>query len=291
MRPVHLRRLSNLAGSAGPRAPRPPRTAPFTGRVTIIVAAHNEETTIGRRLDELKGQLRTAQVAGDLLVVSDGSTDGTAVIARSYTKEGVHVLELPERVGKAAALTEACAQANGDVLVFADTRQVWAPDALALLLENFADPAVGAVSGELMVQSAAGVMEGVSLYWLFEKWLRKCESRIHSTVGVTGAISAVRRELFRPIPPGTLLDDVYWPIQVALQGKRVVFDGRALAFDRLPERACDEFRRKVRTLSGNFQLLLRIRKRWCRASVRFGFSFFRINCCAWRCRGRWLVCW
>jgi cellulose synthase/poly-beta-1,6-N-acetylglucosamine synthase-like glycosyltransferase len=98
----------------------------------------------------------------------------------------------------------------------------------------------------------------VGLYWSFEKWLRRQESRTGCQVGVTGAISAVRRELFRPIPPGTLLDDVYWPLQVALQGKRVIHDQRALAYDRLPECTHDEFRRKVRTLAGNFQLLTRL---------------------------------
>jgi cellulose synthase/poly-beta-1,6-N-acetylglucosamine synthase-like glycosyltransferase len=234
---------------------RPTRTGPFAGRVTVIVAAHNEEKAIGRRLVEMTEQLRAGNLDGDVIVVSDGSTDGTAVVARSYTKDRVHVLELPERIGKAAALSLACARATGDVIVFADTRQVWSPDALPLLLENFADPAVGAVSGELMIHTDPGVMEGVSLYWRYEKWLRKREADLHSSVGVTGAICAVRRALFKPIPPGTVLDDVYWPLQVALQGRRVVFDSRAVAHDRLPERTRDEFRRKVRTLSGNFQLL------------------------------------
>ena len=127
--------------------------------------------------------------------------------------------------------------------------------ALARLVENFADPAIGAVSGDLVLESAPGVLAGVGLYWRFEKWLRKQESRLGSQVGVTGAISAVRRPLFQPIPPGTLLDDVYWPMRVVLQGYRVVHDERAKAFDRLPEMPRDEFRRKVRTLAGNFQLL------------------------------------
>ncbi len=127
--------------------------------------------------------------------------------------------------------------------------------ALARLLENFADPHIGAVSGDLHVETAPGVMAGVGLYWRFEKWLRQKESGFHSQVGVTGAISAVRRPLFRPVPPGTLLDDVYWPLQIAMQGYRVVHESRARAFDRLPENPRDEFRRKVRTLAGNFQLI------------------------------------
>src|SRR5215470_5324190 len=105
-----------------------------------------------------------------------------------------------------------------------------------------------------MLESALVVMAGGGLYWRFAKWLRQKESLIHSQVGVSGAIAAVRRELFRPIPHGTLLDDVYWPLQVAMQGYRVVHDDRARAFDRLPENPRDEFRRKVRTLAGNFQL-------------------------------------
>jgi len=170
----------------------------------------------------------------------------------------VRVLELPARSGKAVALSAGCAAAAHDLLVFADVRQRWDPAALRMLVENFADPSIGAVSGELVLESAPGVISGVGLYWRYEKWLRKKESQIHSTVGVTGAIAAVRRGLFRAIPAGTLLDDVYWPLQVAMQGFRVVHDQRAVAYDRLPERARDEFRRKVRTLTGNFQLLTRL---------------------------------
>ena len=96
-------------------------------------------------------------------------------------------------------------------------------------------PSVGAVSGDLVVESPAGVMAGVGLYWRFEKWLRRTESRFDSMVSVTGSICAVRRELFRPIPNGTILDDVYWPLLVAMGGHRVVHDERAHAFDRLPE--------------------------------------------------------
>ncbi|MFO0930940.1 MAG: hypothetical protein U0736_28580, partial [Gemmataceae bacterium] len=90
------------------------------------------------------------------------------------------------------------------------------------------------------------------------KWLRRQESALWAQVGVTGAIAACRRALFRPIPAGTLLDDVYWPLRVAMAGRRVVHDCRAKAFDRLPDRPRDEFRRKVRTLAGNFQLVARL---------------------------------
>jgi cellulose synthase/poly-beta-1,6-N-acetylglucosamine synthase-like glycosyltransferase len=234
------------------------REGPFTGSVSIILAVYNEERLIEGRLEELTGLLSASGRAGEILVVCDGCTDATAALARNFSKGPVRVLELPDNVGKATALTQGCAAAAHDIIVFADARQSWAPDALEMLLRGFADPEVGAVSGELIVASSPGVLEGVGLYWRYEKWLRQKESRVHSTVGVTGAISAVRRPLFRPIPPRTLLDDVYWPLAVVLQGRRVVHEQEARAYDRLPERPGDEFRRKVRTLSGNFQLLARL---------------------------------
>jgi cellulose synthase/poly-beta-1,6-N-acetylglucosamine synthase-like glycosyltransferase len=239
--------------------PRPVRRGPGHPRsVSIVVAVRNEELAIDRRLHELTAQLKAAGVRGEVVVVSDGSTDGTAAVARGHTKGPVRVLELAQWVGKASALSAGCAAATGDILVFADARQSWAPDALRRLLENFADPEVGAVSGNLVVEAGPGVMTGVSRYWSFEKWLRRTESAAGSMVGATGAICAVRRELFCPVPPGTVLDDVYWPLCVAMQGRRVVLDPRAVAYDRLPERARDELRRKVRTLSGNLQLLARL---------------------------------
>jgi poly-beta-1,6-N-acetyl-D-glucosamine synthase len=125
-------------------------------------------------------------------------------------------------------------------------------------LENFVDPCVGGVSGDLLLLDATGALTGVALYWSYEKMLRRLEGRINSVVGVTGAISAVRRRLFQTLPQGTILDDVYWPLQVVLQGYRVIHDRRAVAYDHLPPKTRDEFRRKVRTLSGNFQLMTRL---------------------------------
>jgi poly-beta-1,6-N-acetyl-D-glucosamine synthase len=233
-------------------------TGPAPRSASVVVAAHNEEENITRRLDEMTALLTTAELDGEVIVVTDGSTDATAAAARAHPSPMVRVLELPARVGKAAALSEGCAAAVHEILVFADVRQSWAVDALPRMLSTFADPTVGAVSGDLVVQRSAGVLGGVGLYWRFEKWLRRQESRLWSGVGATGAISAVRRNLFRPIPRGTILDDVYWPMQVVLQGYRVVHDDQAHAFDRLPDRTRDEFRRKVRTLSGCLQLAARL---------------------------------
>jgi cellulose synthase/poly-beta-1,6-N-acetylglucosamine synthase-like glycosyltransferase len=234
---------------------RPTCLRRFTGSISIVIAAHNEEASLGRRLRELTDLIRMSGHEGEVILVSDGSTDRTAAIGQQHAQGGVRVLEMPTNRGKAAALTAGCAAARNELIIFADARQVWEPDSMVLLLENFADPQVGAVSGDLVLARAPGVLAGVGLYWRYEKWIRRNESAVYSTVGVTGAISAVRRALFRPIPKGTVLDDVYWPLQVALQGFRVVHDSRARAHDLLPDRVRGEFNRKLRTLSGNYQLL------------------------------------
>lgn len=221
---------------------------------SLVIAVHDEASRIVARLHELASLARGCG-GGEIIVVTDGCGDATAELARAVADPLVRVVELAENCGKSQALSRGCAVARGDILVFADARQRWAEDALAMLLSNFSQPQLGAVSGELVLESASGALAGVGLYWRYEKWLRRAESRLHSTVGVSGSIAAVRRELFQPIPRGILLDDVYWPLRVVMQGYRVIHDERARAYDCLPERARDEFRRKVRTLSGNYQLV------------------------------------
>lgn len=248
-----------MVGLAARARGRTNRRDPAADRsVTIILAVYNEEASIARRLAEFSRSLESSGPRGEIVVVSDGSTDGTVERARAFGGERVRIVELPVHLGKAEALNAGFRAARHEILVFADARQTWAEDTLRYLLENFADPAIGAVGGDIIMQSAPGVLAGVGLYWRYEKWLRRQESRLDSTVGVSGSISAVRRVLFRPIPRGTILDDVYWPLRVVMEGFRVVHDERAVAFDRLPDRPRDEFRRKIRTQSGIYQLVARL---------------------------------
>ncbi|MGL4514612.1 MAG: glycosyltransferase family 2 protein [Lacipirellulaceae bacterium] len=242
-------------------------TDPRPESASVLLCVRNERARIAERMRDLAALLEReatlhAGFRGELIVVADGSTDDTATIAQRVVDEflgrvAVRVLERDENRGKATSLNEGAAAATGEVLVMADVRQRWDTDAITQLLDPFRDPLVGAVSGELVLEDRPGVLAGVGLYWKFEKWLRAQESSVWAQVGVSGAISAVRRALFRPLPDGLILDDVGWPLQVVRQGKRVVFAGSARAFDRLPERASGEFRRKLRTLAGNFQLVAR----------------------------------
>lgn len=224
--------------------------------VSFVVAARNEGARIGTRVAELLRQLDLAKVEGEVVLVLDGLNQ--SLVQSIPADPRVRVLELTENCGKAAAVSEGAKIARYEILSLADVRQPWQDDALARLLQNFRNPRVGAVSGDLVLQTGDGITAGVGLYWRYEKWLRRNEGVFDSVVGVTGAICAVRRVLFDGVPAGTILDDVYWPLRVVQQGYRVVHDSNARAFDRLPEKAGDEFRRKVRTLSGNFQLVQRL---------------------------------
>lgn len=235
--------------------PRPVCPGPIQPAVSIVIAARNEAASLPAKLENLR-QLAYPKDRLQIVIASDGSTDETADILRAYVPQITPVL-LCEARGKAAALNEAVQQATGELLVFLDARQLVDADAVSELVSRFADPAVGAVSGELHLETAAGVPspEGLGLYWTIEKIVRKLESATGSVVGVTGAIYAVRRELFTPMPPGLLLDDVFVPMGVARAGKRVLFHSGAIARDRLFADKGREFGRKVRTLTGNYQLL------------------------------------
>lgn len=223
--------------------------------ISVVLAVRNEQENVARRLVELTHMLAASGAEGEIIVISDGSTDRTAAIVDQFVQRNVRGICWRDHRGKAAALNCGVALARSEIVAFADARQRWSTGAIEQLLVAFCDPSVGAASGELVLESDSGVLAGVGLYWRLEKWLRSRESVVHSQVGVTGAICAVRRELFRPIPTGAILDDLYWPMQVAMSGRRVVYQPSAKAFDRLPDRTADELHRKLRTLVGNFQLI------------------------------------
>jgi poly-beta-1,6-N-acetyl-D-glucosamine synthase len=227
----------------------------FTPSVSIIIAARNEEANLPAKLENLR-QMNYPQDRLQIVIASDGSTDGTADILRAEIPWVLPVI-LAESNGKAAALNAAVRQATGDVMVFLDARQFVEPNAVSEMVSCLADPSVGAVSGELLLEAAAGAgnSDALGIYWKIEKVVRKLESASGSVVGVTGAIYAIRRELYVEIPQGTILDDVFVPMHVARAGKRVVFQSSAIARDRIFSKKGKEFSRKVRTLTGNYQLL------------------------------------
>jgi biofilm PGA synthesis N-glycosyltransferase PgaC len=223
-------------------------------RVSVVVPCHNEEATILARIDNLL-ETRYPESQLEIIVVSDGSTDRTVERVRAHSSSRVRALAYGERRGKAAALNLGVSNASGEIILFADARQSFAPDAIEELVANFADRRVGAVSGAyLLSDPASAVAQGVGFYWKYEEWIRRNEGRFDSIIGAAGAIYAIRRDLWRPLPPSTILDDVYTPMQIALRGLRVVFEEKALAYDAATDSTAREFSRKARTLTGNYQL-------------------------------------
>jgi poly-beta-1,6-N-acetyl-D-glucosamine synthase len=236
---------------------RPVAAAPNIAFISVVMVVRNEAAILERKLSNLL----SLDYPGDrveIIVVSDGSEDDTnQILTRHATDPRVHIILNPSARGKAASLNETIARARGELVMFTDVRQHIEPAAMKVLAKNFADSAIGCVSGELILGDprVGETAKGMGLYWRMEKHIRELESATGSVVGATGAIYAVRRKLLVPLPPETILDDVFIPMNVVRQGARVVFEPLARAWDDADLGREREFARKVRTLSGNYQLL------------------------------------
>jgi cellulose synthase/poly-beta-1,6-N-acetylglucosamine synthase-like glycosyltransferase len=173
----------------------------------------------------------------------------------AFASSGVRLLKVP-RGGKPAALNASIREAKGEILFLTDVRQTLDPGSLQRLVDCFADPSVGAVSGELIIRSGVSQDQAdIGLYWRYESWIRDRLSALDSMFGATGPFYAIRRELAVVIPPETLLDDVYLPLAAFFRGYRLIVETRARAYD-YPTSLETEFGRKVRTLAGNYQILV-----------------------------------
>ncbi len=258
--------------------PRPIRSLPQIKKLTVLIAVHNEERRLAEKIENcLSLDYPPEQL--DIIIASDGSTDRTEEVAARCAAQfpgRITLIALPEQGGKARALNVAAASASGELLLLADVRQRFDTQVARALVRNFADPEVGAVSGELFLleEGVSEKTEGVGLYWRYEKAIRQAESLSGSTVGYTGAISAIRRELFLPLPQDTLVDDLVTPLQVVAQGYRVVFEPEAQAFDHVSPTPRHEFTRKVRTLAGVTQTLLRLSQLAGPLSFRLRWQFW-----------------
>ena len=237
-------------------APRPVRQHATEPLVSVVMAVRDEAEALQRKIANLRSLDYPASRL-QIVVVSDGFHPATADVLRRHA--GLVTAVFIPRGGKAQALNAGVDAAIHEILVFADVRQRFDRRALHGLVAPLADPTVGGVSGELMLDaelgsSGADIGEGIGGYWRYEKWLRRHESLIGSTMGATGAIYALRRSLWKPLPADTILDDVLAPMRAVLAASRVVFASDARAFDPAASSGV-ELRRKIRTLAGNYQIL------------------------------------
>jgi cellulose synthase/poly-beta-1,6-N-acetylglucosamine synthase-like glycosyltransferase len=231
---------------------RPVRKEDGTPRTSVIVAAHNEEEVIGRRLENLLALDYPAERL-EIVVASDASSDRTEEIAAGFAPR-VRVVRAP-RGGKVAAQNLAVREADTEVVAFTDANATWAPDALRKLVRNFADPDVAYVFGRLnLFDAAGGNREG--LYWRYETWLRAQESLLHSTTGGYGSIYALRRSDYVEVDP-RFGHDLALPYVLVQRGRRAVYEPDAHAFETPTPTNEAEYRRKVRMFEHCWLITLR----------------------------------
>jgi cellulose synthase/poly-beta-1,6-N-acetylglucosamine synthase-like glycosyltransferase len=229
--------------------PRPYQSADIAPSVSMIIAAYNEAENIETKLQNILS-LDYPHDRLEVVIASDGSTDGTDAIVSRYADKGVRLLSLP-RQGKIPALNTAVGAANGEILVFSDANSMYVPDALSSLVRPFADPEVGGVAGDqrYVAKRRVGITaDGERGYWDFDRKLKRSQSRAGNAVSATGAIYAIRHSLFRPIPMG-VTDDFVASTAVIAQGYRLVMAPDAIAYEAVADSSGAEFQRKVRVIT------------------------------------------
>lgn len=221
---------------------------PANPPVSIVISAYNEAKSIAAKLDNILS-LDHPQDRLEVVTASDGSTDGTDAIVERYKDFGVKVLSLP-RVGKAAALNAAVNASRGELLIFSDANSMYKTDAIRELVRPFGDPMVGGVAGNQVYKSeisGGSSIDGEQAYWNFDRMLKRFQGRSGNTLAATGAIYAIRRSLFQPIPDG-VSDDLFTSTGVIVQGYRLVFAPDAIAYEPVAATSQVEFGRKVRVI-------------------------------------------
>jgi len=255
----------------------------YPGKVSMIVAAHNEEDVIREKVQNCL-MLDFGASDSEIIIVSDGSTDNTNKILSEYigASPRLHILTYEQRAGKSNALNVGVSHSTGDILIFSDANVMLEPDAPRNLLMPFADPTVGASCGKVLVRPrGTDEIAGESLYMKFEGMIQKAEGRFWSMVGIDGALFALRKELFRPLDPGVILDDFTLSMEAPLAGKRIVYVEDALGVEEAIALASNEFKRKTRIVSGGYQYLSMLLSKKVRMDYRVWFSFISHKIFRW----------
>lgn len=256
-----------LAGHGERRRPLPADGLP---RVSVLIAAHDEESVICEKIENTLA----LEYPGDrleILVGSDGSTDGTDDIVASFADRGVK-LSRAARAGKASVLNRLAREATGDVWLFTDANTFVDPGALRLMVRRLSDPSVGGVCGRLRLVSPNGKAAQEGLYWRYENLLKFYESKRGALMGANGGLYLLRREAWRSLPPDTIVDDFLATMRVLLEGKQLVYEAGAWAQEETAGDLKGEFRRRVRIAAGNFQSLRTLAPLlWRRSFATFAF--------------------
>ena len=236
-------------------ASRPINNTNIFPTITLLIAAFNEEKVIAEKIEnslELDYPREKLQV----LVMDDGSEDHTQEIIKSYAARGVELAYNPPRRGKMAAINRAITQARGDIVLFSDASNMYAPNVLREIIIPFADSRVGAVVGARTIDAGdGGLGASEGLYWKYESFIQKNESLLGCCTGIIGEILALRRNLFVPPPDGIINDDFFMAMQVAKKGYRVAYAPKARSFERISTRVQDGIERRSRIIAGRYQAI------------------------------------
>lgn len=247
---------------------------PIEPSVTLLITAYNEARGIARKLEESLA-LDYPRDKLEIIVASDGSTDGTDDIVKEFAGRGVKLVRVAGRVGKTATQNEGVRAATGEVVVFSDATTRYEPDAIRKLVRNYADPTVGAVSGRYEYYNPSGAPLGLGtiLFWKYENAIKSLQTRIATITGCCGCIYSVRRELYVPLP-AAIISDLVQPLKILEQGARIVFEREAVAYEETTERAKEEFSMRVRVISRGMQGLWYMRSLL--NPARFPFVAFQL---------------
>ncbi len=226
--------------------------------VTLLIAAYNEQSVIAAKLENSLA-LDYPRNKLQILVAADGSDDATPDIVASFADRGVDLSYRPERAGKLAAIMRALSQARGEIIVLSDANNLYDPGALRALVAPFADPSVGAVTGAKVIAKGDGALgESEGLYWKYESYIKRQETRLGSCTGAVGEIMAARRSLLdQPLPPEARLmaDDLALAMHILKQGYRVVYAPEARSIERVSASVRDEQERRARIVAQRFVLM------------------------------------
>ena len=242
--------------SGNKKYPTPVNKSLYRPTVSIVVSVFNEEKTLFNKISNLNN-LDYPKSHIEFIFGSDGSIDKSVGILKSFSIQGMRILDFKERRGKAAVINDLLSTATGDIIVFTDANTEFEPYTVQELVKHFEDPDIGAVSGQLILRSDKKYSNtGEFSYWAFENKLKLMESQINSILGATGGVYAIRKSLFSPLPTTiSVTDDFLIPMKILIRGFRTIYEPRALAYEELEASTAGEYRRKVRIGAQNINVL------------------------------------
>ncbi len=261
--------------------PRPHRQEEILPSVSLVIPAYNEQDVIAEKLENTLA-LDYPSRQREIIVVADGSDDGTMEIVRTYAPQGVRLLYQPQRRGKIAAMNRAVPQAEGEILVFSDANAMIDPDSLRALVRNFADHQVACVSGEKRIQPDDQVQaQGESAYWRYEAFLKRADSLVNTAIGAVGEFFAIRRERYRRMEEDCLVEDFVLAMRLVMDGWRVVYEPQAVAWETASPSLRGEWERRARMAAGGFQAIGRLRGLFVPRHALAAFQFLSHKILRW----------